>query len=137
MLKFKHNGVYWACLIAYGYSEVLGVDFSKNYSLVVNDITFHIQLLMVICLDFWAEIVAVETAILFGDLKEDIYMECPQGMLDIHKEHCIILNKCIYGLVQAATQYYKKAISLKVMSSHVSMQKSGKRLTLHSTGYHH
>ena len=39
-------------------------------------------------------------------------MECPQGMSDIKKDNCIILNECIYDLVQAAWQYYKKAIEI-------------------------
>ena len=61
-----------------------------------------------------AKIVDVKTAFLYGDLKEEIYMECPQGMKDVKRDDCIILKKCIYGLVQAAWQYYKKAVeSLK------------------------
>ena len=52
----------------------------------------------------------MEAAFLFGDLEEEIYTECTQGMLHEGKDDCIILNKCIYGLVQAVRQYYKKAI---------------------------
>ena len=33
-------------------------------------------------------------------------------MLDLGRDYCIILNKCIYGLVQAARQYYKKAVKI-------------------------
>ena len=41
-------------------------------------------------------------------------MEYPQGMKNVGKDDCIILDKRIYGLVQAARQYYKKAVkSLK------------------------
>ena len=32
-------------------------------------------------------------------------------MSNMGKDDCIILNKCIYSLVQAARQYYKKAIT--------------------------
>ena len=32
---------------------------------------------------------------------------------------CIILNKCIYGLVQAAQQYYKKAVEILKSSGFV------------------
>ena len=46
------------------------------------------------------------------DCEEKIYVENPQGMSDIEKYDCIISNKCIYGLVQAARQYYKKAIKI-------------------------
>ena len=44
----------------------------------------------------------VETAFLHGDLKEQIYMDCPEGME--HKEdECLLLIKSIYGLVQASS----------------------------------
>ena len=46
-------------------------------------------------------------------------MECPQGMSNVKKDNCIILNKCIYGLIQAAHQYYKKAIEILKSSSFV------------------
>ena len=59
-----------------------------------------------------AKIVDVETAFLHGDLKGKIFMECPQGMSNVRKDGSIILNKCIYGLVQAAWQYYKKAVEI-------------------------
>ena len=40
--------------------------------------------------------------------KKKIYMKCPQGISDIGKDNCIILNKYIYCLVQAARQYCKR-----------------------------
>ena len=67
---------------------------------------------MVLHFGYWAKIVNIETASLYGDLKEEIFMECPQGMSNVKKDNCIILNKCIYGLVQAACQYYKKAVEI-------------------------
>ena len=42
---------------------------------------------------YLAKIVGMETAFLYGDLEEEIYTECPQGMSDIKKDDCIILNK--------------------------------------------
>ena len=42
-------------------------------------------------------------------------MECPQHTKNMGKDGCIILDKCIYGLVQAAEQYCKKAKVLKNM----------------------
>ena len=101
VFKIKCNGVYQVGLIACGYSKVPGIDFSENYSPAVNIVTFCILLLMVLTFGYLAKIVKVETAFLFGDLKDKIYMECSQGMSDVKKDDCIILNKCIYGLVQA------------------------------------
>ena len=119
VFKIKCNGVYRVHLIACRYSQVLGIDFSENYSPVVNNITFCILLLMVLHFGYSAKIVDIKTAFLFGDLKEEIYMECPQGMANVKKDDCIILNKCIYGLVEAAHQYYKKAIEILKSSGFV------------------
>ena len=48
-------------------------------------------------------------AFLYIYLKKK-FTRCPKGMSDVGKDDCIILNKCIYGLVQAVRQYYKKDI---------------------------
>ena len=40
-------------------------------------------------------------------------MECPQGMWDATKDDVLLLTACIYGLVQAARQYYKKVVKIK------------------------
>ena len=66
-----------------------------------------------------AKIVNVETVFLYWDFEEEIYMECPQKMSDITKDDCIISNKCIYSLVQAACQYYKKAVEILKSSGFV------------------
>ena len=106
--KIKHNGVNQVCLVACGCSQIPGVDFSKNYYLIVNIITFYIQLLMMIYFSYSAKMDNVETAFIYGYFKEEIYVEFPQGMSDVGNNDCITLNKFIYGLVQAARQYYKK-----------------------------
>ncbi len=37
-------------------------------------------------------------------------MECPPRMVDTEDDYILVLNKGIYGLVQAATQYHEKNI---------------------------
>ena len=59
-----------------------------------------------------AKIVDIETAFLYGDLEEEIFMECPQGMKNVTKDDVLALLKCIYGLVQAARQYHKKFVAI-------------------------
>ena len=41
VFKVKRNGVYCARLVAKGFSQFPGVDFTDNYSPVVNDVTFR------------------------------------------------------------------------------------------------
>ena len=52
--------------------QVPGIDFSENYSLVVNIVTFHVLLLMVLHFGYSTKIVDIETALLYEDLKEEI-----------------------------------------------------------------
>ena len=101
-----------ARLVACGYSQIPGVDYSANYSPVINDITFRMLLLTMMYFGLSGKIVDVETAFLYGDLEEEIFMECPPGMKDVTSEDVLALQKCIYGLVQAARQYHKKIVSI-------------------------
>ena len=54
----------------------------------------------------------VETAFLYGDIEEEIFMKSPVGMEEIDPgsspEDCFQLKKGIYGLCQAARQSWKK-----------------------------
>ena len=63
------------------------------------------------------EIVDVVTAFLYGDLDELIFMTIPEGLdtyLDVvfSPEDCVVLEKSIYGLVQAARQFHRKLITI-------------------------
>ena len=78
VFKIKHNSVYWMCLIACRYSQVPEVNFSQNYSPVVNNMTFCVLLLMVLHFGYSAKIVDVETAFLYGDLEEESIWSTPK-----------------------------------------------------------
>ena len=67
---------------------------------------------MVLYVSYSAKVVNKETAFLYKDLEEEIYMECPLGMSNIENNDWIILKKCIHGLIQAASQYCEKAIKI-------------------------
>ena len=58
----------------------------------------------------------IKTVFVYGDLKEEIYMKIPKGYsnykeIDLSKK-CLILNHLLYGLVQAARQFYKKFVEV-------------------------
>jgi hypothetical protein len=109
IFKVKRNGVFRARLVACGYSQIPGVDFTEHFAPVVNDITYRIMLVASILWRLTNVIVDVETAFLHGDLEEEIYMDCPEG-LDHEPDECLLLQKTIYGLVQSARQFYKKLV---------------------------
>ena len=70
------------------------------------------MILMMLLHNLDAKIVDVETAFLYGELEEEIYMECPPGMRNVTNDDILLLLQCIYGLVQAARQYYKKVVKI-------------------------
>ena len=42
VFKVKRNGVYCARLVAIGFGQIPGIDFTDNFSPVVNDVTFRV-----------------------------------------------------------------------------------------------
>ena len=61
------------------------------------------------------KVVDIDNAFLNGDLEHEIYMKIPEGYDEVinpgvDKEDCLILQKAIYGLVQAARQFWKKIV---------------------------
>jgi hypothetical protein len=69
VFKIKRNGVYRARLVACGYSQIPGVDFSKvPYSPVINNVTYWIMILLSLIYGYSNVIIDVETAFLHGEL---------------------------------------------------------------------
>jgi Reverse transcriptase (RNA-dependent DNA polymerase) len=54
--------------------------------------------------------VDVETAFLYGNLQEGIYMKIPEGMISTNEDSCLQLKRTIYSLVQCAKEFYRKLI---------------------------
>ncbi|KAG8478350.1 hypothetical protein CXB51_028073 [Gossypium anomalum] len=70
---------YKARLVGKGYSQVLGVDFIDVFSPVVKHSSIQVFLSIVAMHDLELEQLDVKTAFLHGELKEDIYMQQPEG----------------------------------------------------------
>jgi hypothetical protein len=45
IFKVKRNGIFHARLVACGYSQVPGIDFSESFAPVLNDVSFRIMLI--------------------------------------------------------------------------------------------
>ena len=113
VFKKKRNGVYRARLVCLGYTQIAGLDHQDNFSPVVNETTFRIVLVLMLLNGWHSEIVDIETAFLYGDLDEEIYMTIPEGIENVTGERprddeALILVHAMYGLVQAARQFFKK-----------------------------
>ena len=110
VLEIKRSGVFRARLVACGYSQIPGTDFSQVYAPVANDVSFRLLLIEMMVNGLEAMIFDIETAFLLGELDTVIYMDCPQGM-DHEEDECLLLTKTIYGLVQSARQYNIKYVN--------------------------
>ena len=101
-------------LAALGYSQIPGVDYTDNFAPVAHDVSFRIALARMMVEKLDSLVMDVETAFLYGDIEEEIFMKSPIGMEEIDPgsspDDCYQLKKGIYGLCQAARQFWKKFV---------------------------
>jgi len=94
-----------------GYSQIPGVDFTKNFAPVKHNVTWHILLVAMLVWQIDAIIIDIETAFLHGDLDKETYMNLPEGM-EGNNDECLLRLKALYGLVQGACQWWKKFVGI-------------------------
>ena len=74
----KDDGRYRTRTVAKGFSQVPGKDFVENHAPVVNDTTFHLVLALKVLFKLEAGQFDIETAFLYGELEEDLWMQMPE-----------------------------------------------------------
>ena len=82
---------YKARLIAKGYSQRKGVDYTEVFSPMVCHTSIRVLLSLVEEYDMELEHMDVKTAFLYGRLKEKIYMKQPDGCIEISQENKVCL----------------------------------------------
>ncbi|KAH9801638.1 hypothetical protein KPL71_001098 [Citrus sinensis] len=98
-----------ARLVARGFTQKEGVDFTEVFSPVVKHSSIRMLLSMVALTDMELDQMDVKTAFLHGKLEEEILMTQPEGFEIKGKEdHVCHLNKSLYGLKQSPRQWYKR-----------------------------
>ena len=115
VFKIKRDGTYRARLGALGYSQILGVDYTDNFAPVAHDVSFRIALARMMVEKLDSLVMDLETAFLYGEIDEEIFMKSPVGMEVIDPgsspEDCYQLLKRICGLCQTARQFWKKFVN--------------------------
>ena len=114
VFEIKRDGRHRARLVAQGYSQIPGVDYTDCFAPVVNDVTFRMLLVIMMVKKYECIMIDVETAFLHGDLEEEVYMKIPEGYEDEdddHEDSCLLLLKSTYGLTESARQWWKKFVS--------------------------
>ena len=100
IVKFK------ARLVAKGFTQRPGVDYFETFAPVARKESINVALALAAEQDLIIENVDVDTAFLYGEVKEEIYMDQPDGFMDEQNgaKKCL-LHKALYGTKQAAREW--------------------------------
>jgi hypothetical protein len=97
---------YKARLVAQGFTQKEGIDFTEVFAPVANSATVRVLLTVAGIKSYAVRHYDVKSAFLNGDLKEEIYMKPPPGVNENGKVYR--LKKSLYGLKQAANVWNEK-----------------------------
>ena len=111
-IKYHPNGEidrYKARIVAKGYHQQPGVDYTDTFSPVIKSTTIRIVLGLAVNNNWPIRQIDVNTAFLQGRIKEQVFMCQPPGFSDPAKpNHVCRLKKAIYGLKQALRAWYSE-----------------------------
>lgn len=108
----ENNVRYRARLVAKGFSQKQGVDYTETFSPVVRHTTLRLLFSLSVQLGLDVTHLDVKTAFLNGDLEETIYMQKPDCYNSPGSANKVLkLKKAIYGLKQASRAWNKKVDS--------------------------
>ena len=120
LFKRKEDGRYTARLVAKGYSQQEGVDFTDTFAPVAKFNSLR-TLLALVCENDWElKGMDVKTAFLNSEVAEEVYMDIPEGLEGGHmssntqKPIVCRLIKSIYGLKQSPRAWYGRINSFFV-----------------------
>nr|GEZ80714.1 retrovirus-related Pol polyprotein from transposon TNT 1-94 [Tanacetum cinerariifolium] len=96
-------------LVAKGYAQKEGVDFEESFAPVARLEVVRLFIMYAAHKSFTVYQMDVKTAFLYGPLKEEVYVNQPDGFVDpYHPDKVYRLKKALYGLKQAPTVWYDK-----------------------------
>ncbi|CAL9025450.1 unnamed protein product [Prunus brigantina] len=96
-----------ARLVAKGYSQKPGIDYNETFAPVARLDTIRTLIALAAHKEWNLYQLDVKSAFLNGVLKEEVYVEQPQGFVKENEEIKVYkLNKALYGLKQAPRAWY-------------------------------
>lgn len=110
-------------LVAKGYHQQHGLDFTDTFSPVIKPATIRTVLGIAVNRDWPVRQLDVNNAFLQGNLTEEVYMCQPPGFVDPDKpNHVCRLRKAIYGLKQAPRAWYVELRNYLLSAGFVNSQ---------------
>nr|GEW19151.1 putative reverse transcriptase domain-containing protein [Tanacetum cinerariifolium] len=97
-------------LVAKGYAQKEGVDFKESFAPVARLEAVRLFIAYAAHKSFIVYHMDVKTAFLYGPLKEEVYVNQPDGFIDpYHPDQVYRLKKALYGLKQAPRAWWQSA----------------------------
>nr|GFA14542.1 integrase, catalytic region, zinc finger, CCHC-type, peptidase aspartic, catalytic [Tanacetum cinerariifolium] len=94
-------------LVAKGYAQKEGVDFEESFAPVARLEAVRLFIAYAAHKSFTIYQIDVKTAFLYGPLKEEVYVNQPDGFVEpYHPDKVYRLKKVLYGLKQAPRAWY-------------------------------
>nr|GEW64804.1 hypothetical protein [Tanacetum cinerariifolium] len=109
-------------LVAKGYAQKEGVDFEESFAPVARLEAVRLFIAYAAHKSFIVYQMDVKTAFLYGPLKEEVYVNQPDGFVDpYHPDKVYHLKKALYGLKQAP----RACIGTPMATKHLDADLSG------------
>nr|GEV15650.1 retrotransposon protein, putative, unclassified [Tanacetum cinerariifolium] len=98
-----------ARLVAKGYTQKEGIDFEESIAPIVRLEATRLFVAYAAHKSFIVYQMDIKTIFLYGPLKEEVYLNQPDGFIDPHHPNKVYrLKKALYGLKQAPRAWYNE-----------------------------
>ena len=102
-----------ARLVAKGFTQRYGIDYYETFSPVISYSTLRLLFALTVQMNLETVHLDIETAFLYGELSEEIFLEQPEGFKISGQENKVYrLKRAIYGLKQSARTWNLKVSSV-------------------------